>query len=217
MKTVSSGQMRHIDERTIRGYGIPSIVLMENAGISCAEEALRVIHCESGRAVVFSGKGNNGGDGFVAARHLFNKGIRVSVFFFQPPEEMRPDPFINYTILRKMKVPMTACYGRLPLGPIKRELGRCDVVVDALFGTGLTKKVEGNFKGAIERMNAAEASILSVDVPSGLNADTGQIMGACVFADITVALAAPKRGFYLKDGPRTTGKVIVREIGRAHV
>lgn len=211
MKYVTAAEMCLIDERAIHAFGIPSLLLMENAGAACAREALRMAGSK-GRAVIFAGKGNNGGDGFVAARHLTNQGITPIVFYFQPAPEMKPDPLVNFRILEKMKVSLIDCSQNLPARRIKETLKKARIVVDALFGTGLSKPVAEPFSAVIEWINESGRRVLAVDIPSGMNADTGEVMGVCVRADVTVTLALPKKGFLNRQARCYTGRVQVADI-----
>ena len=202
--------MRRIDEKAIGLFGIPSLLLMENAGAACALEALRMAGKKT--AVIFAGKGNNGGDGFVAARHLANWGMKPVVCYFQRPSEMKPDPLVNFRILEKMKVSLIDCSRKLLVRKIKAVLKDAGVAVDALFGTGLSKPVSGIFEAVIVMINESGTKVLAVDIPSGLNSDTGEVMGCCVKADVTVTLGLPKKGFLKREAKRYTGRIKVADL-----
>lgn len=212
MRWVTAAEMREIDRRAIEDYGIPSLLLMENAGIACAQETVRLLGSRKGPIAIFSGKGNNGGDGFVAARHLFNCGFEIAVFFFQTADEMKPDPRVNFEILKKMKVPLVDYSSQVDSEKLEEALFASRLLIDALFGTGLSKPIEEPFKTIIQRMNNSKVLTLSVDVPSGLNSDTGEVMGVCVKAKRTVTLGLPKKGFLLGEASRYIGKVVVADI-----
>ncbi len=212
MKSVTAEEMRLIDEKAIHEFGIPSLILMEHAGLACARETLKLLRGKGKKVAVFCGKGNNGGDGFVVARHLANRGFEPIVFYFQSPLEMKPDPLANFRILEKIKVSLIDCSENLPVGRVKAALKKVRVVVDALFGTGLSKPVGEPFKTAIALMNKSGRPVVSVDIPSGLNADTGEVMGACVRATVTVALGLPKKGFLRREAKRFIGRVVVADI-----
>lgn len=228
--------MRRLDERAIVEFKIPSLLLMENAGRSVAEEVLKT---GAKKIAVICGKGNNGGDGFVAARHLYNHGREVEVTFIGEREKLKGDPLVNFEILEKMHVPIHIynVKARFPLAPLvaAKSLPRpsdharsgevtsplqilssdCDLIVDAIFGTGLSKNVEEPYRTVIEEINrisAKEKTVVSVDIPSGLNADTGEVMGIAVRASITVTLACEKSGLRKGDGPKYTGRVVVGYI-----
>jgi len=212
MNPVSAEEMRKIDERAIREYGIPSLLLMENAGAACAREMLSLGLKKGDQAAIFCGRGNNGGDGFVAARHLYNRGIEPVVFYFQGPGEMKPDPLVNFRILEKMDVYLRDCSQEIDRQGVTDDLKQCKGILDALFGTGLSKPLGEPFKSIVEWINASGIPAVAADIPSGLNADTGEIMGSCVKAVVPVSLALPKKGLYLKDGPACSGKIVVADI-----
>ncbi len=204
--------MRQIDDKAIREFGIPSLILMENAGAACAREAVKLVRKGAVPIAVFAGKGNNGGDGFVAARHLANHGMKPVVFYFQAPGEMKLDPLVNFRILEKMKVSLIDCSAHLPVSRVKAALKKARVIVDALFGTGLSKPIEEPFKTAIALINQSGRAVVSADIPSGLNADTGEVMGTCVRATVTVALGLPKKGFLRREAKRFIGRMVVADI-----
>ena len=201
----ADASVKTLDRIAIEDFLIPPIMLMENAGIACAEEVMKF---KPKRVVIFCGKGNNGGDGFVAARHLFNKRVNVSVVYFQDPSKLKPDALVNYRILEKLGVPLKPVYK----ADFRRELRAADVTLDALFGTGLSMDVEEPFRSAIEAINTFGKNVVSVDVPSGLHAQTGVMMGPCVEACVTVTFGRAKKGFRKKDGPRMAGRVVVKDI-----
>ncbi len=209
---VTAHEMRRIDEHAIQEYGIPSLILMENAGIVCTREVLKIAKARKPSVAIFSGKGNNGGDGFVVARHLANKGLEPVVFFFQKPAEMKPDPLTNFRILEKMKVKLIDCSEKLDRAKVLKIMKKSGAIVDALFGTGLSKPIVGSFRKAIETINDSKLPVIAVDIPSGLNADTGEVMGVCVRAKVTVALGLPKKGFYLERARHFTGRIVIADI-----
>lgn len=212
MRPVTADEMRRIDASAIKDYGIPSIVLMENAGIACAKEILRYSKILLKKVSIFCGPGNNGGDGFVIARHLFNRGVRPTVFFFQKSADMKADSSVNFKIISKMRLELVDCSKTVKWESIKRSLKSSELVVDALFGSGLSRDIEGPIKALIQKINLSRRPVVSVDIPSGLNADTGDVMGVSIQANLTVTLAAPKKGFYLKKALRYTGKIKVANI-----
>lgn len=209
MRYVTARQMRALDRRAIVQYGIPSILLMENAGRAVADEARKF---KPRRVVLYCGSGNNGGDGFVAARHLANQGIWCAVVYFGGAGAMKPDARLNFNILKRMKVPLLG-WGDSKEAVRQRALHRADLLVDALFGTGLSRAVGQPYAAAIAEMNFAGKPVVSVDIPSGMDADTGKPMGICVRAARTVTLALPKRAFSWKTSRRWTGRVVVADIG----
>ena len=200
---ISAAEAQAFDRFAQEKLGIPSLILMENAGRSVAEEALKMLRGRKNVAVV-CGSGNNGGDGLVAARHLLNAGVKVRVCFLGDASKLKTDPQINFNILRQMKQ---------RIGRSLSKMRKVDLIIDAVFGIGLVKEVREPFLGVIKRLNRLGIPILSVDVPSGLNADTGEVLGAAAKAKITITFVAPKPGFYKAEGPKYCGKIIVRNIG----
>ncbi len=206
MKYVTTRQMQAIDRQTSERFGIPSILLMENAGRAVAEEVL-TFHPRN--VLLFCGSGNNGGDGFVAARHLTNHTVQCTVVYFQRPAQA--DPILNFTILEKMKIPRVL-WERLTKARRHALLRHADVIVDAIFGTGISRTIREPYTTAIQEINRSRRPVVSVDIPSGMNADTGKPMGICVRGRRTVTLALPKRAFKHKASRMYTGKVIVADI-----
>jgi NAD(P)H-hydrate epimerase len=208
---LSREQVRAIDRRAIDEFGVPGAVLMENAGRGAAEILASLgIH---GRVVVCCGKGNNGGDGFVIARHLDNRGVPVRVLLFAKPEELTGDAALNYHIVSRSGVPIDVRAGAVDAEALRRELVTADWVVDALFGTGLMGAVRPPFDQVIAAINASPAKVLAVDIPSGLDCDTGEPLGATVRAHHTVTFVAMKKGFANPAAREWTGLVHVAGIG----
>jgi NAD(P)H-hydrate epimerase len=206
MKQVSVKEMQELDRRAIEVKLIPSIALMENAGRAVSEIALdRLKRVKDKKIAVFCGLGNNGGDGFVAARHLYNKGIGLSVYLIGKKANLKNDPEINARRLEDLGVEI-----REISGPVNID---SDLVIDAIFGIGLKGEVKDPAKSIISALNKSSIPIISVDVPSGLDADTGEILGVCVKADTTIAIQFPKQGFYKGQGPERAGKILVVDIG----
>lgn len=205
--------MRGIDERAILHYHIPAVILMENAGRACAEEAVRLTGGCPKKAVILAGNGNNGGDGFVAARHLSNLGAFVRVYFYGPARDLKKEARLNLDILRRMKIQVV---GPPSAAKLKKELRGYAIIIDALFGTGLSRAITGPRRVAVEALNASGRPALSIDIPSGLSADDGMPWGGsgapCVRADVTVALGLPKIGFYARGARAFTGRIVVRDI-----
>lgn len=199
--------VRAVDRAAIEEYGIPGIVLMENAARSLAAEALKMLDPQRSPATVLiiCGSGNNGGDGYALARHLHNAGRNpILVSLGEPAPET--DAAVNRQICRKL-----ALRERAPDAP--DLFGDADLIVDAIFGTGLARPVRGAAAEMIERINAAEAPVLAVDVPSGLDCDTGQELGTAVKATRTVTFVGPKSGFGESGAGQYTGTVVVADIG----
>jgi NAD(P)H-hydrate epimerase len=209
---LSREQVRAIDRRAIEEFGVPGAVLMENAGRGAAEVLLS--QGARGPVVVCCGKGNNGGDGFVIARHLDNRAVPVRVLLFAKPEELTGDAALNYEIVRRSGIPVDVRGGK-PVDDdgLRRELASAEWVVDALFGTGLAGAVRPPFDTVIAAMNASGAKLLAVDIPSGLDSDTGRPLGATVRAQHTVTFVAPKTGFAQPAAREWVGEVHVADIG----
>jgi ADP-dependent NAD(P)H-hydrate dehydratase / NAD(P)H-hydrate epimerase len=202
--------MRAIDRAAIDGLGIPSAALMERAGAAVAAEAAALVG-PGGRVRVLCGGGNNGGDGYVAARLLARAGRRVDVLALVPEGRLSPDAAVTRRDAAAAGVAIADVGGVGPLG-----VGAGDVLVDALLGTGLARAPEGAFAEAIAAVasgRAAGARVLAVDVPSGLSADSGRPLGPCVQADRTVTFAFPKRGLVVYPGASLAGEVVVADIG----
>ena len=194
-----------MDQIAMEEYGLPGIVLMENAARGIARVALRMLD-GAGSVAILCGPGNNGGDGLAAARHLANAGIDVSIHLVVPPESYREgsDPALNLAVVRAMRLDLRDDV----------ELGGAAVVVDGIFGTGLSREIRGAlYRGAIQAINEAPGTVLAIDLPSGLDANTGLPLGVAVRADVTATMAAPKVGFELGQGPDLVGRVEVIDIG----
>ncbi len=242
MKVVTAAEMRQIDQDTIEGIGIPGIVLMETAG-SATVRAIEQHYPACRRIGILAGKGNNGGDGIVIARQLAHAGRDVHLFLVSPPESFTGEAHINLQIAKNLKlriielIPDTDKHKNPPengglgdynedrsppekgdLGGFSREatlthLASCELLVDAILGTGLRGEVRHPIATIISAINNLPIPILSVDLPSGLDADTGNPLGTCVQADRTVTIGLPKRGLLVHPGAKLTGKLEVADIG----
>ena len=205
--------MQKVDGLAIHGVGIPGGHLMERAGLAVATEILERYAPEE--VVVFAGKGNNGGDGFVVARELFDAGVEVTVFVLAPPEEYEGDAKLNLDILAALGVdvrPATDEAGALTEDTmVLTEMA--DVVVDAIFGTGFTGAAKGTAAAAIELVNEAPGAVVGVDIMSGVGANNGSVHGPAVAADLTVALHAAKVGHFVTPGGALSGEVVIAPIG----
>jgi len=211
-KSVTVKQIQKLDKIAIEKYGVPSLVLMENAGRSVAGEVVkRVKRIRSPRVCIVCGSGNNAGDGFVAARHLINNGIKTSVYLIGRGSRLKHDAAVNYRILKKLKYPIKEI--RKGRDRSLQDIKKADVTVDAVFGVGLNRDISGSFYNAIEAINKYSKKIISVDTPSGLDGTTGKIYGVCVRANVTVTFTFTKKGFLKGQGPKNTGKVIIVDIG----
>jgi len=203
-----------IDKRAIYELGIPGMLLMEEAGRNVAA---RVLHLAEERRMgrpqvtVVCGKGNNGGDGFVCARKLAMTGaIQVTVIHAGLAEDMEGDALANFVLLKRY--PVSLIHGVMD-DQVAEALATSDIVVDALFGSGLSRHVEGHHRDLINAMNDCGAYTVAVDLPSGVHSATGEVLGIAVQADFTVTFAAPKPGLYLYPGKGYAGRVDVVDIG----
>lgn len=214
MKVVTSGEMREIDRRAIQEFGIPGVVLMENAALKVFEAAKGMLGEAAGkRVLVFAGKGNNGGDGFAAARHLANWGAEVEVLLFAPKKYLSGDALINFSIIINMGIPVHDVLTSEDLEMVKSRLAGASLIIDAILGTGIKGPVSGILRDAVLLINNSGIPVLSVDIPSGVNGDNGRVCGDAVRADITVTFGLPKRGHFLFPGAEHTGKLLVEDIG----
>ncbi|MCP4396289.1 MAG: NAD(P)H-hydrate dehydratase [bacterium] len=214
MKVATAAEIRELDRRAIEDVGIPGAVLMENAGT----RVLRVMQerypdLKNRRILIACGKGNNGGDGLVLARHLFNRGVEVRVTLLADRHQLVGDAGLNFVIATKMDIPIVEITSNEQLPAFRNLLPQADILVDAILGTGLSDAVKGLYKHVIESMNKAEKPIIAVDIPSGLSADSGMVPGSCIRADLTVTFAVPKRGVLLYPAADYVGELEVVDIG----
>jgi len=215
---VTAAEMRELDRVTIQELGVPSIALMECAGGAVAAAVLRLLRQlrlppERARTVVVCGAGNNGGDGLVAARRLHGQGVAVRVLLAAESARLKGDARTSYDSATRLGVPMVDAASEAALAACAADLDRGDVIVDALFGTGLDRELTGLPAQLVERMNAAPGLRLAVDLPSGLSADTGLPLGVAVAAEETLTLAFPKVGLASWPGVERAGVLSVADIG----
>lgn len=214
MKIVNGDQMKQLDRMAIDKFGIPGVVLMENAGLSVLEEVLKSIEQKENKEVmIVCGLGNNGGDGFVLARHLFNKGIPVKVVVVGNPSDIGGDAKKNYEIIHKLNVQIHILVGANNLKKFSETIKGYGVIVDAIFGTGLKREIKGTMKEVIEIMNGSGKEIISIDLPSGIGANDGKVYGIAVKADKTVVLELLKIGNIRYPGAEYVGEKIIKNIG----
>lgn len=210
-KALSRAEVGELDRRAIHEFGLPGIILMENAGRGAAEILLSL--GARGRVVICCGKGNNGGDGFVMARHLDLHRVDVRVLLFCRPEELQGDAKTNFEVISRSKLSLEVFAANIDPAGIGQELAAAEWIVDALFGTGLQGPVRSPYDKIIELINGSGAKILAVDIPSGLEGDTGQPLGPTVRAHHTVTFVSLKAGFLLPSSQEWTGKIDVVDIG----
>ena len=213
MRLLTAAEMRAVDTRVIQDIGIPGMILMENAGRQVAEVAATFLEGVQGRKVsIIAGKGNNGGDGLVAARYLDNLGYKVRVFLLARATELTGDVLANYQICKQLDIDIQEVDEKY-LSKLRFCLSLTDLIIDALLGTGLKGPPQGLIAQTIELINDVEKAVLAVDVPSGLDASNGAVPGVCIQADATVTLAAPKVGLFTYPGAEHVGQVYVANIG----
>jgi NAD(P)H-hydrate epimerase len=223
LRPLSRAEVRGIDASAAGEVGLPTVVLMENAGRGAAEVLLRClaadeISCQDDgppRILILCGPGNNGGDGGVVARHLDLRGLHVRVVWFADPAQLRGDAAVQWSILERSGVDQMAWPVDPATDPARLDalLAAADWVVDALLGTGLARPVEGTLLHAIEAINGSGKPVLALDLPSGLDADQGVPLGVAVRATATATFVAPKLGFNAPGAQSYTGAVTVVDIG----
>lgn len=212
---MSREEVREVDRRAIEEFGLPGVALMENAGRGCVDllEELGV----SGPVVICAGHGNNGGDGFVIARHLENRGHEVRVLLFCDPDSLRGDARINFEVIRKAGTSLRVFDQLKETHELSLELEGAAWIVDALLGTGTRGSLREPFHLIIDAINLASSKKLAIDLPSGLDCDTGMPVDAetpkAVNADFTATFVARKLGFENEAAADFTGKVRVIDIG----
>ncbi|HEV8661823.1 MAG TPA: NAD(P)H-hydrate dehydratase [Candidatus Methylomirabilis sp.] len=214
MKVVTAKEMRELDRRATDEYGVPSLLLMENAGAAVAAEVERRFGPLGGkRILVCCGKGNNGGDGFVAARHLHNRGAAVRVLLCAKRSEIAGDPRLNLQILEKTGLSILPVETAEEVAGAREAMAASDLLLDALLGTGLTGAAKGVAAGVIAAMNEVGQPVVALDLPSGLASDDGILRGPHVRAACTITFALPKRSLFLYPAAAAAGEVVVADIG----
>jgi NAD(P)H-hydrate epimerase len=214
MKLLTATQIRELDRRTIEDYTVPGIVLMENAGRGAAEIVdHRYSHLKPGMVLVVAGRGNNGGDGYVMARHLENRGWQVQTLILAPRSVIQGDADINLRILENSNHELCYATNEDEVHDALSRSGDAVVVVDAIFGNGLNSEVRGHYCYAIAQLNALGLPIVAVDVPSGVDATTGAILGSAINADCSISFAVAKLGQVSYPAQRCGGELFVVDIG----
>jgi ADP-dependent NAD(P)H-hydrate dehydratase / NAD(P)H-hydrate epimerase len=216
MKILSAVQMAEVDRLTTDTYRIPSILLMENAGRSVADEMEKACPGLDQKTIaVLCGRGNNGGDGFVVARYLALRNARPSILLFSEPDKLKGDALTNWEIARAMGLPIQILASTAEAKSCLKKLARPDVIVDALLGTGLSKPIGPEFRHVVEWINACfpRAFIAAVDIPSGLKADSSEIIGPAVKAHLTVTFSALKLAHVVPPASDYAGRIVLAPIG----
>jgi len=209
MKIATSMVMRNIDKYCIEVLGIPGIVLMENAAL----KVIKNIPQDNKNFVIVCSSGNNGGDGYAVARHLLNRGNSVNIFTLGSEENMSVDALVNLNIIRNMGAKIIKLNTIDDLEILKEKIMRSETTIDAIFGTGLSRNVEGFYSLAITTINDNSNYILSIDVPSGFNCNTGKMMGNCIKSNKTVSFELYKKGFLAYGADSFTGEIVIETIG----
>ncbi len=217
MRVVNAEQMRRIEEKAIHHYGIPSVLLMENAAWAVVEEIRRHFTQEkvdlSGRkAVILVGKGNNGGDGLAVARHLVLLGMDVTAFLFTGSEEFKGDAALNLRLFQGTTGKCFVIEGEKQRRLTRLALAQADLVVDALFGIGMRGALPSLVEEYVDEVNCAPGWVVSIDIPSGVDANTGKVYRTAIHAQTTVTFGLPKWGLFLVEGPNFSGRVVVDPI-----
>ncbi|MGS0765435.1 NAD(P)H-hydrate dehydratase [Syntrophomonas curvata] len=213
MKLLKADEMKAIDQEASSEYGIPSIILMENAGLRTLEVIEEILGESKNKSIIIlAGRGNNGGDGLVIARHLLNSGAAVKVFLTGKADELTNDSRLNYEILVRMGAPILPLMSDEDLDSLMLSLVNGDLIVDALYGIGFKGSL-GRFESRVVKMvNWCRAPVVAVDIPSGVEADTGRVYGLAIKASHTVTFALPKIGLVLEPGKEYVGTLSVADI-----
>jgi len=217
--TLTREQSRQVDRLAIEQYGISGLVLMENAGRGAADCVCRLVDRVEGRPqgpakiVICCGKGNNAGDGFVTARHLDLRGFEVRVLLWAKPDELTGDAETNFKIVENIGLPIELFAGDYDAGRLDDQLEGAACIVDALLGTGARGEPRPPFDRVIDQLNAATAPVLSIDLPSGLDCDTGQAAVHTIRAAETCTFFTAKPGFFTPGAEQYTGELNVLDIG----
>ncbi len=214
MYLVTADEMQEMDRRTIESFGIPGRILMENAGRGATRFFLEYFKdIEHKRIGVIAGRGNNGGDGFVMARYLAQKGIRVTVYLLTESQTVAGDAAANLSLLFPLLIPVIEMPDLESFSSHKTEMRHEAIWIDAILGTGLRSDVKGFFKDVIDFLNQLNRPVFAVDIPSGLNSDTGRPCGTCIRADATATFAFGKTGHFILPGAEYTGALKIIDIG----
>jgi ADP-dependent NAD(P)H-hydrate dehydratase / NAD(P)H-hydrate epimerase len=214
MILVTASEMQEMDRRTIDEFGVPGRVLMENAGRGATRFFLETLPDWSGKTVaVAAGRGNNGGDGFVIARYLAQRGVKVTVYLLSTVDRVTGDAAANLALLPALGVPVREIADADGFAARRTAMAHAHIWVDAIFGTGLNSNVRGLYRDAIDFINRQGRPVLSVDLPSGLQADTGQPCGVAIQATATATFAFAKTGHMLYPGLSHTGRLEIIDIG----
>jgi len=213
MKVVTKNQMQEIDKRATTEFNIPGIVLMENAGLVSFLTLKEELHnLDDSKITIFAGGGNNGGDGLVIARHLFNQKIDVKVYLLKELNTFKEDALTNLKIAKSIGVPIKEILTEAELEKEKNNILESDIIIDAILGTGISGEVKGFLAYVINFLNNTNKPIVSIDTPSGLDVDTGFPLGCCIQAWATFTFGLPKIGLLLHPGAELAGELFLMDI-----
>ncbi|AGC69471.1 putative carbohydrate kinase-like protein [Thermoclostridium stercorarium subsp. stercorarium DSM 8532] len=213
MKLATPAQMKEIDEIAIKKFGIPGIILMENAALNVVKAAAGMLReCGSAKITLIAGKGNNGGDAFAAARHLMKK-FDVTVISLAERDKVSGDAGVFLNILEKLNADIRYCTNSHSAGELKEIINGSDLIIDGIFGTGIRGEIKGFYADVISIINESGKRVLSIDIPSGIDGETGQICSIAVKAEKTVTFSLPKPGLYQYPGREYSGDIVIADIG----
>jgi NAD(P)H-hydrate epimerase len=208
MLRLSRQQVRQVDRLSVAKYKIPSVILMENAARTVADVACGMLGDSLGQVLILCGGGNNGGDGLAAARHLHNRGADVAIMLTVHPSKYAGEAKVNWDIVEAMKLKCSQGTAA------ELQSRRPALIIDAIFGTGLSQPPrEASFAEIVAAVTKLEVPVLAVDIPSGMDCDTGKPLGACIVAKRTVTFVAEKIGFANPEAKQYLGEVTVADIG----
>lgn len=205
--------MRQLDRAAIDEFGVPSLHLMEHAGMLLADFVEHHFSPSRGAVAVLAGRGGNGGDGLVAARHLIERGFEVLVFLTCPTVDLSPDARANWENLAPLMQTFYQINSASDLNQNSIHIARCSCIIDALFGTGLSQEIKSPYREIIDFVNTLKIPVISADIPSGLSSDTGMPLGSAIHARWTVTFGLPKLGLYIGRGPDFTREILIVDIG----
>jgi NAD(P)H-hydrate epimerase len=213
MKILTSRQMSNIDGRAIKGFGIPGIILMENAGIQAMHFIMDSIEeIEAKNILILCGTGNNGGDGFVVARHLYSHGLFPEIKLIGEAKKVKGDALTNLKIAKKIRIPIEEIKTEASWRKFRSQLTNFQCIIDALLGTGLQGAPRGIYKMIIEDINQSLSEVVAIDIPSGLSGDTYKVSGAAVEADYTITFCCPKIPHVFPPAENYIGELEVADI-----
>jgi NAD(P)H-hydrate epimerase len=213
MIRLNRDQVRRIDRLAVEQYKIPGVVLMENAARAAADVACEMLHERPGSVLLLCGGGNNGGDGLAVARHLHNRGFALTIALTSDPAKYHGEALVNWQIVEAMQLPVTRLAQQSPGSLLPGLLRDSALLIDAIFGTGLTEPPRPPFVEIVQIVNRAGLPVLAIDLPSGMDCNTGLPLGACIRATRTITFAAEKIGFARPEAAQYLGKVTVGDIG----